>query len=141
MQSILYRTLGMALVLVTGLLAGCPTGPTISDEDAVRQRVQDRWAAIIANEWDQVYEFTTPAYRAAYSKKHFFNRYGGQITREAFEIQKIEFEDPEHTTAKVRGNLHFSTSGVGPEGIYRGTQLVDETWVKVDGQWWHVERR
>ena len=133
----LWAFLGILALVLTA----CAELKVQDPEQAVKQRVTERWEAVIANDWDRVYEFATPAYREAYSKTHFFNQYGGQVDREGIEITKLTFEDAEQTSAKVGLVLTFSTLGMTPGELYRGTQFIEETWVKVDGQWWYVERR
>jgi hypothetical protein len=109
------------------------------EEQVLKQRVRARWDAILADDWDQVYEFTTPAYREKYSKTHFFNQYGGQILRTGFEFRSITFENPERTQAKVVGTILFTTEAFGRP--YHGRNYQEEHWTRVDGTWWHIERR
>ncbi|MGH8557139.1 MAG: hypothetical protein ACRESZ_06685 [Methylococcales bacterium] len=115
--------------------------PESAEKEALKSRVQPLWDAMIANDFDKVYEFTTPSYRRTYSKAHFFAQYGSQITRESITVLDIVFQNPERSTAKVTLNLSFSTQGFSASDVFRNTVYVEETWIKDEDQWWRVEKR
>lgn len=122
------------------VLAGCAALGLRSDEAALRARVEARWQAILALDFDRVYQFATPAYRATHSLEHFKNQYAAQVERKGIEIRALRFDPEEPNTAKVQVALRFATSGVyGP--VIEGTDYIEETWVKEKGQWWYVEPR
>ena len=137
-------------LLAAALLSGCagvsseksgdPGNGTQIAEDQVRERVQARWDAIIRMDYDTVYTFATPAYRATYDLDHWRNQYYGQIIKESIELKSITIPEGDPDTAYVRLNLTFSASSV-PSGRHQGEALVNETWVRRDGQWWFVEPR
>jgi hypothetical protein len=123
-------------------LVGCASlgGGAQSEEQALRERIHARWEAILALDFDRVYQFATPAYRRAHNLTHFQNQYAAQVHRKGIEIRDIRFDPEDPAAAKVGVLLTFESSGaVGP--IFEGVSRVEETWVKQEGQWWHVEPR
>ncbi len=140
-------------LLTAVLLSGCTGGAMVSPgesndpgddmgpaQEQVRERVQARWDAIIAMDYDKVYTFATPTYRATYGLDHYRNQYAVQIIKESIELISITIPEDDPDTAFVRLNLTFVATSV-PSGRYEGQALVHETWVRRDGQWWFVEPR
>ncbi|MGR9106203.1 MAG: hypothetical protein ACU843_04650 [Gammaproteobacteria bacterium] len=134
--------LGIAAILLFSC-AGKPDQPLTeeAEKDLLKSRVLARWNAMIAEDYDKAYEFTTPSYRRTYSKSHFFGQYGGQISRDGVTVRDIVFEDPEHKTAKVVINLDFTAEGATPGTLFHNTSYLEDTWVKEEDQWWRVEVR
>lgn len=139
----------LAAVLLSGCAGGAMVSPGESNDpgddmgpaqEQVRERVQARWDAIIAMDYDKVYTFATPAYRATYGLDHYRNQYAGQIIKESIELISITIPEDDPGTASVRLNLNFSATSV-PSGRHQGQALVNETWVRRDRQWWFVEPR
>ncbi len=132
---------GLTWICVTLLLAGCAAaGVKDSEATRLRERVEARWQAILALDFDHVYQFATPDYRATHSLEHFKNQYAAQVERKGIEVRSVEFDPEDPNLAKVLVILRFQTSGVvGP--AFEGTSRVTETWIKQQGQWWHVEPR
>lgn len=131
----------VAIFLCVAGSSSCTEQPLTEAEEreVLKARVQALWDAVIAVDFDKVYEFTTPAYRKAYSKAHFFSRYGNQLDRKSITIKEIVFQNPERTTAKVTVDLKFSTRGFSTSEIVHTSANVFETWIKEDGEWWRVE--
>lgn len=131
----------VAIMLCAVGLSSCSKQPLTEAEEkeALKSRVQAVWDAMIAVDFDRVYEFTTPAYRKAFTKAHFFARYGNQIDRDSITVKEIAFQNPERTTAKVTLIMNFSTRGFSKSEIIRNSTSVNETWVKEQGEWWRVE--
>ena len=117
-----------------------PTAPQTEAEQALRKRVEARWDAVLAMDFDRVYEFATPAYRQAYGKTHFFNKYGGQIKRTRIKILRVEFVDEARTQAVVHLDVYYQLSPDFGSPV-ETTSYNKGAWVEVDGEWWRVEPR
>lgn len=130
-----------------GALGGCAANGTAvssttqSAEEALRSRVQARWDAVLALDFDRVYGFATPAYRQAHDLAHFRNQYASQIERTRIEIYETLFDAENENAAKVVVLLYFKAEGGAPGTYFEGMSRVVETWVRQDGQWWYVEPR
>lgn len=140
----LWRRFLAVLLLMPTLLVGCQTfgGAASSEamESALRERVESRWDAVLAVDFDKVYTFATPAYRKTYDLRHFHNQYAVQVQRTGAEVREIDFMDDTFTTAKVIVMLSFQTTGFG-SGVIDGVSRIEETWVRENGKWWFVEPR
>lgn len=112
-----------------------------SPEQALRGRVEARWDAVLALDFDRVYEFATPAYRQAHDLTHFKNQYASQIERTRIEVYETAFDPENSEAAKVVVLLYFKAEGGAPGSYFEGMSRVVETWVRQDGQWWYVEPR
>ncbi|ADE16697.1 hypothetical protein Nhal_3677 [Nitrosococcus halophilus Nc 4] len=135
------RIFGGLCLLAVLWISGCAhPGGVRTEEEALRARIHARWEAIQALDFERVYEFATPAYRRTHSLEHFQNQYAAQVRRKGIEIRDIRFDPDDPALAKVGLLLEFESSGVlGP--MIEGVSRVEETWMKVDGQWWYVEPR
>jgi len=105
----------------------------MTDEDRIRKRSQERWNAVVENNFDKVFEYATPSYRKTYTKKHFFNQYGGQILRLKTETISIKLVAPD--VAKVVTEIFFIS------GDFKGSSFSSDTWKKVDDKWWFIETK
>jgi hypothetical protein len=119
----------------TATTTDTPMAPT--PETALRARVLGRWQALMKRDYDTAYErYVSPTYRAAFSQRHFYHMYGGQIVRDKVEVRRIDFTDAEKSEARVLVTIYFTTDIQG-----RAQQLTGENkeyWSKIDGQWYLV---
>lgn len=108
-----------------------------AESTALTARAVARWQALIANRYAEAYEgFVTPEYRAAFSQQHFYRRHGMQVLRDRVEVQRIDYTNPEHTRALVTLKIFFRTEVNGE--LLPLTNLFQEGWAKVDGEWYLV---
>lgn len=112
----------------------------LSDEQRIEMRVQSRWQAMIDEDLERAYSFASPAYRQAYSLQDFVGLYGSQVQRTKVSVDAVEILGTQPPTANVELTLYFQfvmESGQAP--IETGS-LVKEKWIKIDGNWWRVEK-
>jgi hypothetical protein len=106
-------------------------GPT---ENALAQRVEERWQAMVEKDFDKVYGYNLPSYRQTNTLEQFKGRFGKAVTWREAEVQGIQYNGPE--SARVRINLEVeyvpSWGGAAQPAITR----VDEIWLNRDGTWW-----
>jgi hypothetical protein len=113
-----------------------PAAAATPAEQALRTRVRQRWDALMGRRYDEVYGFTTPAYRKIFSKAHYLGHYAEQVKRTGIEIHKVEFQDAEQTRARVRVVILFETEVAGR--VIHGRSPIWENWIKEEGEWWLV---
>lgn len=119
----------LALVIVV-----IPAVGATPEMESLRSRVEARWTALIAGDFDKAYEFETPAYRALYTAKQYRSRYGGGLRWRQAKIAKADPKSPEVVIVTLEIDYSFQVSGQGMMD-YKGP--VTETWLWLDGQWWH----
>ena len=130
------RRAALAAVVASTLLAGCanlmvPASPEV----AVKDRAQQRWQALIGNDFAKAYTFTAPSYRALVSAENYRKNFGpgGWISAEAVSANC----DAEKCTVKLKIEL------TSPMGTRFGSTIggyVDETWILEDRQWWLLQK-
>ena len=117
------------------LLSACASPET--KENTIEGRVEARWDTLLKGDLAAAYEFLSPGYRSSVSSLQY---------QRSILIQKIRWTGAEYsshvceeTTCNVRVTMDFSVYGALP-GVksFEGTQVVEETWVQVGGQWYFV---
>lgn len=135
MKSRNFRTAPAAALLASLalILGGCAgMGANSSPEQIVAERAAARWNAIIANQWQQAYEYATPGYRAATSVEVFQgSTINAAIRREAAEVARVDCPQADNCTATVR----LSYQPVMP-GYPRMSTEFSERWILEDGKWY-----
>jgi|GEM_PF-4232520 len=110
----------------------------IPDEEAVRMRAQAYWQAQKHEDIDKLYNFISPASKQVLSKIAFIRRFGGRIKYLSTAIKAIHCIDAKKAsngiaTCQVKLYVRFQT---GQKAVGIGGTMLNETWVKEDGQWW-----
>lgn len=130
------------MVLACGLmlLSACATSTSKSQESPeslVKERATTRWEAYFDGSLADAYEYLTPAYRTSVSSL----QYQRSVLLKQIAFTRADYVGSvcEEATCKVRFEVDFTMSG-GLPGIksYKGTQIIEETWVLIDGQWYFV---
>jgi hypothetical protein len=113
------------------------TEALLVEGDALRQRVQSRWAAMINNDFHRAYEFCSPAYRALYTAKQYVSRYGSpRLSWDRVEVLTMHPVDAE--TAKVKIKVFANVFVPESKKPVPAATVFAESWVRADGQWWYV---
>ncbi len=99
--------------------------------EAVTERVNARWAALIKGDMDTAYTFLSPASRAVTS----LSAYKAQARGKGYQQAKIEKVDCEIEVCKVTLTVVYDHRKM--KGI---PTLDEESWVIDEGQVWYVWR-
>jgi hypothetical protein len=106
----------------------------IPGRDGLLTRAEARWTALIAGDFDKAYEFETPAYRELYNTQQYRSQFGAGLRWQRAKVVKMEPKSPEVVTVTLEIDYSFHVSG---QGMMNNKSLVTETWLWVEGQWWH----
>jgi hypothetical protein len=126
----------LAAGLVAGL-AGCatPAGPAAVAEKGreaiVQERSQGRWDALLNNRLAEAYKFYSPASRVVMSYEDFVRSIRVGFWKRA-EVERVECQAEETCEAVV--TIEYQ---------YRGSTVrtpIRETWIRMDGSWWYVQK-
>ena len=112
---------------------------TNNQEQALTNRANSRWAAILDRNYDAAYEFESPTYRSINDSAHFKMQFAGQVVRESATVEAIEWNSEDKLSATVVIEIAFSTVLGGQ--LIQTSDYARETWVMRDGQWWHVSKQ
>ena len=121
----------------TALLAGLvlTACATVPPEDQVRQRANDRWAALVAQNFDKAYSFAPPAYRQLKTADVYRSSHQAPVKWLSANVIKVSCE-----SEKCDVRVALESQPMVPFGAGMTlTAGLDETWVYEDGNWWMVE--
>ena len=119
------------------LLSACAA--TVSSQSGIKERATARWDALLSGNLAAAYEYLSPATRSSVSSLQYQRSVLLQKVR--WTGAKYAQESCEETTCKVTFSLDFVLHGALP-GVrsFADTQLVEESWVLVEGVWYFVPR-
>ena len=136
-QSLHTVRIGLAGLVGCLLLAACATTSRDVAEQQLRERSMARWDALLSGDLAGAYEYLSPATRSSVSSL----QYQRSILLQRVIWKGAEYieENCQETTCKVKISLDFVVQGALP-GVqsFADTQVVDETWLLVDGTWYFV---
>jgi hypothetical protein len=118
-------------VAVVGLVAlsGCGALDPRPDSEIVRERVQERWNALIAGNLDKAYGYITPTSRSVISLENYKNSLKTG-TWKAVAVENVDCASP--TVCQVELGVTQVVRG------YSATIRTRETWMKDGYTWWYV---
>lgn len=133
------RTSKFLLMWMTALLlAACASAPDSPDiEQSVEERAQARWDYLVARNPGEAWEFLTPGYRERTSRDHYARLMSGRPVR--WQSAEVLGADCEGDRCEVQARVTYNVPGArhGQDRLILDRTL-QEVWVRIDGQWWHV---
>lgn len=120
------------------LPASAPVGG--KDEALLRQRIADRWQALVKGDFEAAYQFETPAYRAIYTPVQFRYQFGNQALWRMASVKEIHYDGP--TVARVWVDVDYRYAEPGmkkDQRMLNMTHGINEVWLYKDGQWWRQQ--
>ena len=126
-------------LLFLALLSGCASHQK-TDDDVVVERAQARWDAITGNELEEAYTYYSPGYRSSTSLFDF--GVGIRSMRVLWTAAEYMDHHCEETRCTVRFNVSFRVNKPVP-GLkeYNGKQVIEDTWIKTQGNWWYLPNK
>lgn len=137
-KSASYRLLAQFLIVAAVLtLAACATAPKT---DPVVERAQARWDALVAGNLETAYTYYSPGYRSSTSLIDF----GVEMRTRRIRWTSAAYKD--HSCDGDRCEVRFDISFRVPRpvpglNVYDGTDTVEDTWIRSDGQWWYLPKK
>ena len=127
---------GVAALLLAALVSACatPVKPAATD---IKQRAQARWDAVLKGDFGTAYGFYSPGYRSSHSRADF------EIALRSRRIRWTSAEVKESSckadVCKVKTHIGYSVAGALPGvPVWKGTKVMEENWVRTNGQWWFL---
>ena len=139
---------GLALCLLACIgLHGCattshPPAEGSSPEALVEARARARWDALLAQEYQQAYQFLTPGERSALEPWDF--ELGLRANRAR--VQWLEAEISSVSCGELRCEVEISLTSrfIAPVPGTREMKVTtqqEEQWILIDDVWWHVRAK
>ena len=116
------------------LLAACAAAPKT---DPVVERAQARWNALVAGDLETAYSYFSPGYRSTTSLVD----YGVTLRKRPVKWTSAAYKDHscEENRCIVRFDIGFRVPRPVPGlNVWNGNSVVEDTWVRTDGQWWYL---
>lgn len=137
----LSRTAGIRRAACTLLLAcsallltACATAPKT---DPVVERAQARWNALVTGDLETAYSYFSPGYRSTTS----LIDYGVTLRTRPVKWTSAAYKD--HSCEQDRCTVRFDVGFTVPRPVpglkvWNGNNVVEDTWIRTDGQWWYL---
>ena len=134
-----FRRLAQLLPTVAAVLvlAACAATPKT---DAVVERAQARWDALIAGDLETAYTYYSPGYRSGVSLIDF----GVEMRMRKVRWTSATYK--RHDCESDRCEVYFDVGFRVPRPVpgltvYDGRDEVEDTWIRSDGQWWYLPKK
>ena len=127
------RTMAAALVFAFLFSACATTGPS----STVAKRAQDRWDALLAGDFENAYQYYSPGFRSSTSRGDF--EVGMRLRKVQYSGATYAGENCEEDRCVLKFNVQYQVASPVP-GLdkWESKTMLDETWVRTQGQWWYV---
>jgi hypothetical protein len=103
-------------------------------EDGIEKRATARWNALLSGDLAGAYEFLSPGYRSSVSSLQYQRSI--LLKQVNWTAARYIESDCTETICKVTISLDYTLYGALP-GVssFKGTQMIDESWVLIDNTW------
>lgn len=103
----------------------------------LEQRVTAKWDAMIRKDLAAAYSLTSPAYRNLFSLDAFKRNFSlNKVAWKRIEVVSTDFKNDDAATVGIK--VYFVYYQPQAEKAAEMTTYIDESWVRVDGQWWYL---
>lgn len=126
------------VLFAAALLAACAgTGGPVPAEVSVEERAQERWDHVVARDFESAWQLYAPGFRNANDQRDFSRDMARRPVR--WLGAAVQAADCEGDRCKVSVAVTYQAVGA-PAGQrrIRMTRTLEETWIRLDGQWWFV---
>ena len=137
----LLISLGVLLVLAA-VLVYVNNPRIISDappvDSRLEPRVLSRWDALIDRNFEQAYEYFSPAYRKLFPLENYLAKTGSSVAWVSIKIKGIQFDGQRAEVKLVLEYRLILPMGAG-EDFGQIPKDIDEVWLWIDGDWWYTK--
>jgi hypothetical protein len=141
----LYRNLSRCLTLLVVcsaffISAGCAQREELTEQQlaSLEQRVNARWEALMARDFEKAWEFTTPEYRAAFPRQLYPLKFSYTVEWELTGIEVRGYDSRAavaSVAARVMSKPTKQTSAAS-RAVGAVPVTFSEQWILIDGEWW-----
>jgi hypothetical protein len=131
---------GGVLLMVLVLSGGCASGPKWDDaqRNILEQRVRDRFQALVARDFEKVWEYSTPSYRAIFSKQLYAKKFSYAVELQLTGVEVVNYDSDAAVASVVVRVMSKPTKQTSTASMLIGAtpSSLGEKWVFSQGQWW-----
>lgn len=116
-------------------LQGCATLDQGPPEQVVTQKANQRWKALVAENWTQAYGALVPSYRSVHSVDDFRKSF-------AMSVRWVDGEVVSAACEEAKCTLRVKVTTLLPFARRPGETIsthVDETWLLESGNWYYYQ--
>ena len=128
------------LLVFLGLSGGCVSGPKWDDaqRSILEQRVRERYQALVARDFDKAWEYTTPSYRAIFSKQLYVRKFSYALDLELTGVEVVNYDSNAAVASVVVRVMSKPTKQTSTASFLIGAtpKSLGEKWVFSQDQWW-----
>ena len=129
----------LAFMFTSIFLTACATSPE-SAGDTIEKRAQDRWDALLAGDYETAYSFYSPGFRSTTPMIDLAIRIRSQ------RVQWVSAEYKDHVCDESVCTVNFLVGFKVVKPVrgmkeWENSTLVDEQWIKTEGQWWYMPKK
>ncbi|MFK8046791.1 MAG: hypothetical protein AB8B81_00015 [Halioglobus sp.] len=143
LDSVFGYLVRLALASVLALIVACtgeskPEPLSPEGESALLQRVAERWQAMEQKDFAKTYEFTTPNYRRVFAKALYVNKFSYSVDWELTGVELLNYDAPAAVASVAVRVMSKPAKQTASSAIFGATPVtLQESWIFVDGEWWH----
>lgn len=136
------KTFYLTVIFFLIIFSGCATKDAvrnISEDEVLRERVMTYWGHKISQEFDKSYTYEDPYYRKRFNMiKYIKSIDTARASWKSATIEGLKIDgDSAIIDMKVKVHITVAPSARDIEQEFP----LKETWVKVDGIWYHVPKK
>jgi hypothetical protein len=145
LRSSLRPSGALGLLTIVLLVTGCASPGRLSDEQSAQliERVEARWAALEANDYDLAYTFMSPAYRDVFSAEMYRNQFSYMVARELTSVEILNYDAPAAVASVAVGVMSRPVKQTSAASAAIGAVPVVsvEQWIFRNKNWWYSVNR
>ena len=136
----------MALAMLSVGLIACasqsaPKSMGPEERAALTSRVTERWQAMEAKDFAKTYDYSTPNYREVFSKALYLNKFSYSVDWELTGVDIVNYDARAAVASVAVRVMSKPAKQTLSASIFGATPItLNESWIFVDGEWWHNAR-
>ena len=136
-----YKYRLLALTLLLGFLAGCvgPSELTEIQRSELEERVRDRWLALEDRDFEKAWDYSSPNYRAIFSKQLYAKKFSYAVEWELTGVEIVNYDSTAAVASVVVRVMSKPTKQTSSASVVIGMipTSLRERWIFAEGQWWY----
>ena len=121
---------GALIAAVFFAVSGCAGMAPKAPEEAVKERAQARWNALVQGDFKAAYAFLSPGSRAVQPEADYVN----SLRRNFWKSAQVEKATCTEQRCEVEASIEYELQG------RRTTTPLRETWIREGSEWWYVAK-
>ena len=129
---------------VSLFLSGCATPLPVGSEQwqesqrpVLKERAEARWDALIKEDVEKAYAYTSPEYRSVVSLQQYKGKYGRVIDWRMARVANVSYNESTVATVSVEVTYRVDVPGTGGKSI-ETQKAISEKWIYKNREWWYT---